>query len=70
MPAAEWIALITPGLAVAGGMYAAVVKLTRMAVAIEQLTSTLGLVHERVDVHEGRIAVLEERTSGRHARRG
>jgi hypothetical protein len=68
MHAPEWIALITPGFAVAGACYAVVVKLTRMAVALEQLTTSMKAAAEKVDSHEARIAALELRSPGRHAR--
>ena len=67
MHASEWIALITPGLAVAGACYAVVVKLTRMAVALEALTASMRAAAEKVDSHESRIAALEARSPGRHA---
>lgn len=68
MHAAEWIALITPGMALAGTGYAIVVKLTRMAVALEQLGKSMQVTADKVDGHEARIAALELRSPGRHAR--
>lgn len=68
MHAAEWIALITPAIAVATAGYAGVVKLTRMAVALEQLTKSMEAAAVKVDSHEARIAALELRSPGRHAR--
>lgn len=67
MHAAEWIGLLTPGITIAIGICAAVVKLTRMTVAIEQLTRSMAKAAERVDSHEARIAALEARSPGRHA---
>lgn len=68
MHAAEWIALITPAIAVATAGYAGVVKLTRMAVALEALTLSMKTAAEKVDSHEARIVALEARSPGRHAR--
>jgi hypothetical protein len=68
MNIANWIALITPAFAVAGAGYAGVVKLTRMAVALESLTASMKAAAEKVDSHESRISALEARSPGRHAR--
>lgn len=68
MHAPEWIALVMPVLAVIGTGYGAIVKLTRMAVALEQLGGAMKTAAEKVDNHEGRITALEARSPGRHAR--
>jgi uncharacterized protein YukE len=55
-------------MAMIGTGYAGVVKLTRMAVALEQLGDSMRQAAEKVDQHEARIAALEARSPGRHAR--
>ena len=60
MHVADWIALLTPALAVATAGYAGVAKLTRMAVAIEQLAKAMATVAEQVSDHEKRITTLEK----------
>jgi hypothetical protein len=67
MHPAEWIALITPALAIAGAGYAGVVKLTRITLALEALTAAMQRAAEKVDNHESRIVALEARSPGRHA---
>jgi hypothetical protein len=68
MHMAEWIGLLTPIMAMIGTGYAGVVKLTRMAVALEQVGESMKQAAAKVDNHEGRIAALEARSPGRHAR--
>jgi hypothetical protein len=63
-----WIGVITPSMAIIGAGYAGVVKLTRMAVALESLTVSMRVAADKVDSHEARIAALELRSPGRHAR--
>jgi hypothetical protein len=62
------IAVFAPALTVAGIGYAAVVKLTRMAVALERLSSDMAAVLGKVDNHEGRLLLLEA-ARGRHRAR-
>lgn len=59
MAGAEWIAFIAPTFTLAGFGYAAVVRLTRITVALEQLGKDISAVVGRVDGHEQRIARLE-----------
>lgn len=66
MHPAEWIALITPTFAFAGFGYAAVAKLTRMTIALEQLGRDIAAIAGRVDNHERRLGELERNARGRH----
>ena len=68
MHAAEWIALLTPTMAILVMGAGAVAKLTRMADALDRLTESMKTIAEKVDGHERRISALEERSPGRHAR--
>ena len=68
MQPAEWIALITPGMACLGAGIAGVVKLTRMTVALEQIGENLARVLGQVDNHEHRITMLEVEQPGKHRR--
>lgn len=68
MHAAEWIALVTPTFAIVATGVGAVVKLTRMADALDRLTESMKTIADKVDGHERRISALEERSPGRHAR--
>lgn len=55
MTLADWIALITPVSAVLGGGGIAVTKLTRIAVAVEQLVKSGEAVTKTVADHEQRL---------------
>lgn len=66
MHPAEWIGLLSPGIALAGIGVAAVVKLTRITVALEQLGRDIAAVAGRVDNHERRLGQLERNARGRH----
>lgn len=68
MHAAEWIALITPTLAIVGTGVAGVVKITRMTVALETISGSIKTAADKIENHEGRISALEARSPGRHAR--
>ena len=56
MNVADWIALTTPGLAVTGGVLAAVVKLDRLTSAVERLETSMGKIVGKVEDHEVRLA--------------
>lgn len=60
MNAANWIAVMTPALALVGAGSAGVAKLTRMAVAIENLAKLLQAAAQIDTNHEARIAALEK----------
>lgn len=64
---AEWIALLTPILAMLSVGVAGVIKLTRMTVALEQLTESMNKFADKAADHESRIVALEFRVAGRHA---
>jgi hypothetical protein len=66
MQPAEWIGLISPTLVLASTGYAAVARLTRMTVALEELGKDVATVAGRVDEHERRIGALERHARGRH----
>lgn len=72
MHPAEWIALSVAAFTIGGGGIGALVKFTRvftrMADALERLTASMETVVTKVDGHESRIAALEARSPGRHAR--
>lgn len=69
MHAPEWIALISPGLVLAGAGYAAVARLTRIMLALEGLGRDISAIVKRVDGHENRIGALERNARGRHRAR-
>jgi hypothetical protein len=69
MSSGEWIALITPTMGIVGVIYAAVIKLARMADSLERITESLVGLVSKVDAHEARIGALEQRSPGRHAAR-
>lgn len=66
MNPAEWIALISPALVLGGAAVAAVAKLTRMTVVLEELGKDIGAIAGRVDNHEARLGELERNARGRH----
>lgn len=66
MTITTWVALATFVITVGGIGITIVVKLTRMAVAIEMLTADMRTIAGKTESHEGRIIVLETRTGGRH----
>lgn len=66
MHPAEWIALVSPALVLAGGVLAAAARLTRMTVVLEELGKDIRAVAGRVDLHESRIDNLERNARGRH----
>lgn len=55
MTAADWVAVLSPGLAIAGAVFAGTAKLTRIACAIESLQESMGTVAARVEDHERRL---------------
>ena len=59
MNAATWAAWVVPALTVGGATLIGVSKLTRMAVAIEQLAEALKGLSATDSDHERRIALLE-----------
>lgn len=69
MHPAEWIGLVSPALVLAGATIAAVAKLTRITVALEELSKDFAAVAGRVDNHEQRIGELERNARGRHRAR-
>lgn len=69
MHPAEWIALISPTLVLGGACIAAVARLTRITVALEQAGRDIAAVAGRVDNHERRLVELERNPRGRHRSR-
>ena len=69
MRTGDWIALITPALAIGGATFAAAAKLTRLIDAVERLTASMERIAGKVDDHEGRLRDLEA-TRRRARRRG
>jgi hypothetical protein len=69
MHPAEWIGLASPAIVLAGATIAAVAKLTRITVALEELSKDFAAVAGRVDNHEQRIGELERNARGRHRAR-
>ena len=66
MHPAEWIALVSPALVLGAAAIAAVSRLTRMTVVLEELGKDIRTVAGRVDIHEARIGALERNARGRH----
>ena len=66
MHPAEWIALLSPAVVLAGAAIAAVARLTRMTVVLEELGKDIRAVADRVDIHDARLIVLERNARGRH----
>jgi hypothetical protein len=69
MSATLWIGMASPALVLAGAAIAAVAKLTRMTVVLEELGKDIRAVAGRVDIHEERIGALERNARGRHRSR-
>lgn len=66
MTAAGWVALVSPAIVLAGAAIAAVARLTRMTVVLEELGKDIRDVASRVDIHDARLIVLERNARGRH----
>jgi hypothetical protein len=66
MQPAEWIALVSPALVLGGASVAAVARLTRMTVVLEELGKDISVIAGRVDNHEARLMALERNARGRH----
>jgi hypothetical protein len=62
----EWLMLAGPALVLAGAGVAAVARLTRMTVVLEELGKDIRLLVGRVDNHDLRLGELEHNTRGRH----
>lgn len=66
MQATLWIGMASPALVLAGAVIAAIAKLTRMTVVLEELGKDIRTVTDRVDIHDARLIVLERNARGRH----
>lgn len=66
MSPAEWLALVSPALVIGAAAVAAIARLTRMTVALEELGKDIRAVAGRVDIHDARLIVLERNARGRH----
>jgi hypothetical protein len=59
MTAADWVALVTPAVAVAGIGVAGIVKLTRLVDAVDRLAVAMEHITGKIQDHESRINTLE-----------
>ena len=58
---ADWIAIVTPAIAVGVGIVGVIIRLTRMVDALERLATAMETVTHMVNDHELRLGLLEAR---------